>query len=215
MRISQLAERGGVPVATVKYYLREGLLPPGRATSATQAEYGDAHVERLALVRALLGPGGLTIARARTVLAVVDDDSLTVLDALATASAELPGPEADVEPDLAPALAHLERWGWLVDPATPALRHLAAALAALEAAGFEVTDAHADAYAEAARRMASVDVETVPDDSRGDAVRVAVVGTILLEPVIIALRRLAQQDASVRRFAASDAGEQATSRPQG
>ena len=31
MLVSELAERAEVPVATVKYYLREGLLPPGRA----------------------------------------------------------------------------------------------------------------------------------------------------------------------------------------
>ena len=37
MRISALAQATGLPVATVKYYLREGLLHPGVATSATQA----------------------------------------------------------------------------------------------------------------------------------------------------------------------------------
>ena len=54
MRISELSSRSGVPVATIKYYLREGLLPAGERTSATQARYGDAHVERLRLVRALV-----------------------------------------------------------------------------------------------------------------------------------------------------------------
>ena len=37
MRISALAAAAGLPVATVKYYLREGLLQSGVATSATQA----------------------------------------------------------------------------------------------------------------------------------------------------------------------------------
>ena len=37
MRISELARRSGLPVATVKYYLREGLLPAGEPTAATQA----------------------------------------------------------------------------------------------------------------------------------------------------------------------------------
>nr|MDT0525976.1 MerR family DNA-binding transcriptional regulator [Streptomyces sp. DSM 41633] len=38
MRLAELSERSGVPTATIKYYLREGLLPAGRRISATQAE---------------------------------------------------------------------------------------------------------------------------------------------------------------------------------
>ena len=37
MRISQLSGEAGIPVATIKYYLREGLLHDGLLTSATQA----------------------------------------------------------------------------------------------------------------------------------------------------------------------------------
>jgi len=33
MRISQLSAESGVPIPTIKYYLREGLLPGGEATS--------------------------------------------------------------------------------------------------------------------------------------------------------------------------------------
>ena len=51
MRISELASRSGVPPATVKYYLREGLLHPGRALSRTQADYDASHVDRVRLVR--------------------------------------------------------------------------------------------------------------------------------------------------------------------
>ena len=35
MRLAELSERSGVPTATIKYYLREGLLPPGRQVNAT------------------------------------------------------------------------------------------------------------------------------------------------------------------------------------
>ncbi|HET7822095.1 MAG TPA: MerR family transcriptional regulator, partial [Ornithinibacter sp.] len=49
MRISELSQASGVPLPTVKYYLREGLLMPGEATSRTRAEYGPAHVERVRL----------------------------------------------------------------------------------------------------------------------------------------------------------------------
>ena len=35
MKISELSAATDVPVATLKYYLREGLLPPGEALSRT------------------------------------------------------------------------------------------------------------------------------------------------------------------------------------
>lgn len=47
VRISELSRASGVSTATIKYYLREKLLPEGRLTSATQAQYGQAHVDRL------------------------------------------------------------------------------------------------------------------------------------------------------------------------
>ena len=68
MRISELGEVTGVPVHTLKYYLREGLLMPGLATSRTRAEYGDEHVERVRLVRALVDQGGVALAGVRAIL---------------------------------------------------------------------------------------------------------------------------------------------------
>ena len=37
MRLAELCAATGVPPATVKYYLREGLLPVGERVSATRA----------------------------------------------------------------------------------------------------------------------------------------------------------------------------------
>ena len=78
MRVGELSKRSGVPVPTIKYYLREGLLPAGVLTSPNQAHYDDEHLRRLRLVRALIDVGGLSIATVREVLGVVDshDDSL-------------------------------------------------------------------------------------------------------------------------------------------
>ena len=39
LKISELAERSGVPVATVRHYLREGLLPEPVKTSRNMAYY--------------------------------------------------------------------------------------------------------------------------------------------------------------------------------
>lgn len=48
MKISELSRRTGVPVASIKYFLRQGLLPAGRATAATLAEYGEEHAQAAA-----------------------------------------------------------------------------------------------------------------------------------------------------------------------
>src|SRR5438105_1615621 len=53
MRMSELAERTGVPRETIHFYLREGLLPRPRKGGRTVAFYGEEHVERLKTNRRL------------------------------------------------------------------------------------------------------------------------------------------------------------------
>jgi len=50
VKISELSSRSGVPVATVKFYLREGLLAGGEKSSQTQASYDASHLSRLRLI---------------------------------------------------------------------------------------------------------------------------------------------------------------------
>src|SRR5690349_8570967 len=76
MRISELSRAAAVPVPTIKFYLREGLLPAGRATGRNQAQYGPAHVRRLRLIRALTTAGRLDLAAVREILGVLEDDTL-------------------------------------------------------------------------------------------------------------------------------------------
>lgn len=51
MRIGDLAETTGTPVETIRYYEREGLLPPPRRADNNYREYLPAHAERLAFIR--------------------------------------------------------------------------------------------------------------------------------------------------------------------
>lgn len=53
MKISELAEAAGVPVATIKHYLREGLLPEPVKTSRNMAWYRPESVERVGLIKRL------------------------------------------------------------------------------------------------------------------------------------------------------------------
>lgn len=206
MRISRLSEQTGVPVATLKYYLREGLLHAGRTTSRTQADYDDTHVERVRLVRALTEVGGLSLATVARVLAVVEAPDPGRLDVMAAAQRSLLGPDLVEVPEpsgdvpASRARDWLGRRGWRVDPRDPVIDDLDRAWAACDDARVGLDEARLDAYADAAERVAAIDVGAVPDDPQA-AVRQVVLGTVLVDPVLSALRRLAQQHVAVSRHA--------------
>ena len=205
MRISELSERSDVPVATVKFYLREGLLHEGRRTSATQAAYDDSHVQRLRMVRALSTVGGMSLARIKRVLAAVDDPPESMHDLLGVASST-GGPASGADPtDLAPSHeavhALLRDWGW--DPAdTWCTTHaaLAAALDALASAGFDVPGTTMNHYRDHVMAIAALEVGQVPTGSREEAVRYVALGVPLVEPLLLALRRLGHEQVSKQLF---------------
>ena len=235
MRISALSARTEVPIGTIKFYLREGLLAPGRQTSRTTAEYGESHVERIRLVRALTDAGGLGIAAVRRIVEVLDAPGPARLDLLATAQhallADEPVPSAPVGPTgrtgthgadeadgadspdaggtpeagaaadadaASPAREWLSRRGWHTYEDDLLVARLERVWAACEAAGIQLDDELMDGYAEALEQVARLDVDTVPEDP-DEAVRRVVVGTVMLEPVLLTLRLLAQRELSVRR----------------
>lgn len=51
MRIGDLAEATGTPVETIRFYEREGLIPPPRRAENNYRVYTPAHAERLAFIR--------------------------------------------------------------------------------------------------------------------------------------------------------------------
>lgn len=51
LKIGQLAEATGTPVETIRYYEREGLLPPPARSGNNYRHYGRAHAQRLAFIR--------------------------------------------------------------------------------------------------------------------------------------------------------------------
>jgi len=53
LKISELAERADVPVATVRHYLREGLLPEPVKTSKNMAYYPPEFIERIRTIKRL------------------------------------------------------------------------------------------------------------------------------------------------------------------
>ena len=71
LRIGQLAERVGVPVSTIRYYERRGLLRPDTRTDANYRLYDEGAVERLRFVRAAQ-TAGLKLEEIRQLLSLRD-----------------------------------------------------------------------------------------------------------------------------------------------
>ncbi len=203
MRISELSRVSGVPTATIKYYLRERLLHDGVLTSATQARYDESHVARLRLIRALVGPAGLSVAKARLVLDAVDGADAPSNELLGVAHGALVA-AADPDRDLSRSEQILQRWGWCISAKDRDSRAaFQDALEAIDAAGFDVPDDALDGYAQAMLQVATMELDRLPTDSPEAAVRYVVLGTVLNEPLLLALRRLAEQHVSTIRFGAS------------
>ena len=76
MRIGELSKVTEVPVPTIKYYLREGLLPAGELSSPNQASYGEAHIRRLRLIRALVELAQVPVAQVKDILESLDSDDV-------------------------------------------------------------------------------------------------------------------------------------------
>jgi DNA-binding transcriptional MerR regulator len=66
--ISEVAEQTGVPIATIKYYIREKLLPRPRVAGRTVGRYDAAFVQRLELVRELRSRFRLSLREIGTLL---------------------------------------------------------------------------------------------------------------------------------------------------
>ena len=74
LRISELADASGVPVATIRHYLREGLLPEPVRTSRNMAYYPPEFVDRIRLIKQLQEERFMPLRVIRDLLAREDTD---------------------------------------------------------------------------------------------------------------------------------------------
>ncbi|KAF1006871.1 MAG: HTH-type transcriptional regulator HmrR [Luteibacter sp.] len=74
MRISQLAERTGCHLETIRYYERIGLLAEPARTASRYRMYGEPDAERLGFIMRCRGLG-FTIEDIRSLLALTADDT--------------------------------------------------------------------------------------------------------------------------------------------
>ncbi|MFD5385994.1 MerR family transcriptional regulator [Streptomyces sp. NPDC127074] len=212
MRLAELSERSGVPTATIKYYLRERLLPPGERITATKSEYGEEHLRRLRLVRSLIQVGRMPVATAREVLEAAEDESLSQNARMGAAVWALPhGAEPDEDDPYAARAREqvdtvLRRMDWShgqeLGDTSPAYRMLVAAIASLDRLGYPHDTEHLLVHARLAGELAVADLDLVETyDTPPERIEAVVALTVLYEPVLLSLRRLAQTEESGRRFA--------------
>ena len=210
MRLSELEQTSGVPAATIKYYLREGLLHQGRAVSARLAEYDESHVRRLRLLRVLREVGQVPVSRLQLLARAVEDErpvhallGLTA-DALAPAA---PPDEGGRERSRAGADEVLHGLGWQVREATPDRENLAAILESYERlTGTPLPQEVIKEYADAADRLARHEIAALdPSTGRAELLAQMVVGQVLFGHLLAVLRRLAEEHHSGERFGRPDA----------
>lgn len=206
MRISELSEKSGVTVATIKYYLREGLLPSGNKVSERQADYGDHHVARLGLLRVLRDVGAVPVADLKDIVDAVQNETLSVhqmfgaaYDALARSS------EAVSQPDRMLASQVVQEAGWThVRPDTPALDQLAGLLSLLRDMGWPLDLSNAAAYLGLVDAIAAYEVSrlTAADlhVDRNAVVEQMVIGQVVFGQLLLSLRRIAHEHHSALKF---------------
>jgi hypothetical protein len=158
-------------------------------------------------VRSLVVVGGLSIAAVRGTLAAVDDPRIPLHHTLGLTI------EAS-DPDLAPAVddeaqraaeaqvdAVLATKGWRPHPDSRARQAAIDCLATMRRVADERLVSVADAYADAVEIIAEADLDTVSVlADPAERVETALVGTVLGDRLIAALRRIAQEHVSARRF---------------
>lgn len=207
MRIAELSRVSGVTVPTIKYYLRDGLLPAGELTSRNQAQYDERHVRRLKLIRALVDVAGLSIAGVREALAAIDSTESNRHNLLGSVLHRIAVPPVlpDDDHGLADGDAELTQLvkdlGWDVKPDNPAWRSAAEAIATIRSLGVGRLLDRLRGYAEAMHEVAELDLALIADtQNREQLIESAVLGVLLGNPLLVALRRLAEEDVSARRM---------------
>ena len=215
MRIAELSRRSGVTPATIKYYLREELLPPGVHTHPNQVEYAEHHVTRLRLIRALIDVGGLSVSATSDLLAIFDSADIDAWESVGKAqyavSSSRASPAAAADAAAGKTVdALLNKRDWRIRADSPARRQLIDVCATLHALGHDDIIAALDDYATAVEKVVEIDMSLIkeqPDVS--GVIEKVIVGTILGDVAISALRQLAQEHLSrpqltKRRTTASD-----------
>jgi DNA-binding transcriptional MerR regulator len=207
VRISELSEATRVPVATIKYYLRERLLPAGDKRTQRLTEYDDRHVRRLGLLRLLREVGQVPVEGLRRLVQASEATETPLHElfaAAATALAPAPPPPGELRPytrDLADRLTAAAGWTD-VAPDHPDRENLAALLERVATYDTHPRDpGEITPYLRFADEIARYEIAHLDGSKdRLGLLEEMVVGQVVFGEVLATLRRLAEAHHSHARF---------------
>jgi AcrR family transcriptional regulator len=73
MTISELSTLSTLPLSTIKFYIREGLIPRPRKARGTKAYYDSRHLQRLRLIKKIQGEGEVRLAKIKEIVRLLDE----------------------------------------------------------------------------------------------------------------------------------------------
>lgn len=208
MRISELSEQTGVPVPTIKYYLREGLLPEGDKRTPRLTDYDERHVRRLELLRILRDVGDVPVDGLKRMVAATETSGTSVHELFAVAADALaptpPPADAALAATRQVADAIISQAGWHHVREDSADRdNLAATLRLVGAFETHPRDPGEIApYVAIADQIARHEIANLDDaKDRIGLLEEMIVGQVVFATVLTTLRRLAEEHHSYERFA--------------
>ena len=208
MRISELSEQTGVPVPTIKYYLREGLLPEGDKRTPRLTDYDHRHVRRLELLRILRDVGDVPVDGLQRMVGAIETSGTSVHELFAVAADALAPTPPPADEALAAtrqvADAIISQAGWHHVREDSADRdNLAATLRLVGAFETHPRDpAEIAPYVAIADQIARQEIANLDDaKDRIGLLEEMIVGQVVFATVLTTLRRLAEEHHSYERFA--------------
>jgi hypothetical protein len=195
-----------MPVPTIKYYLREGLLPDGDKRTPRLTDYDERHVRRLELLRILREVGDVPVDGLRRLVAAIEMPG-TVHDLFAVAAdalAPAPPPPSSARAatrDAADAIIREAGWHHVREDSVDR-DNLAATLELIGAYDTHPRDPGGIApYVAIAEQIARHELEHLDDTKdRVGLLEEMIVGQVVFASVITTLRRLAEEHHSFVRF---------------
>ena len=203
MQLNELSQQSGVSPASIKYYLREGLLPAGNVVHVTRAEYSVRHLERLTLIQALRRIVGLNIAQIGGLVKMADDGvpRLDLLAAVQRVVLNLENYTTTIGGDAAAASDAVVRLRGWPDSPSDARNALAAHLEMMASLSIPASEEVLETYSKAMDDVAGLDIAaTTAPESVDELILTAAVGMHTHSQLLLKLLALAQASHAIRRY---------------
>jgi DNA-binding transcriptional MerR regulator len=224
LSVSQLAAQTRVSIPHIKFYLREGILASGNLEAKKRAFYDERHVRRLRLILTLRRVAGLGLPAIRELCELLDAKGSAELPSVVAHVIDALGrrePKTKASPSSEAGRARREVLSMLgkkaiqVRPQARAVADLADALAGLrQVIGPSVSAQAFVPYLDAMCALAEQDFTTnahlVTDGA--SAALAATYATVLWEPILLLLRRIAHEHVATRTLRVPRPGRKRSAR---